>query len=1052
MSGEHGYWTRFVAGNVVYGVVPTQWYHGYNYPIGTVGFGDQNGHTTTSTTLTSGTNGATVDLSAGASHLTDGTIGFGLTNPANAAFATYDHPAGAISIGWYLGYASDDVAPQPTVAGNDGWLTSNSTVAARATDNGMGVRFLSLQKADGTTLGTGVELPCPAVGLQICPFDTGTKNLPVSGAPEGISTQYVAATDAAGSGNASGGTTKRIPFQLKFDSTPPAHRLSGTLYGRVGSVATEATYALTIQAADTGSGVASTQVLVDGVVVDQASAPPCTAPQGGCSFDRTWTLQQAQFPPGMHRITVLSTDRVGLQDETNFAVKLDPRGSPLPPAVRPISEASAIRFDGAVAGDEAGKSVAKIGDVNDDAIPDYAISAPYASNNGRQRSGTVYIVYGAAGASGSIDLGALPADRGYRIDGATAEDFAGWDVSAAGDVNGDEIPDVVVGAPGADGTVRTPISNGAAFVIFGRPPGQNSRIDLAALENQGFKISGPTRLGLPGAATSVDTFGSSVAGLDPSLVGESTSDVNDDGLDDIVVGAGDQATGGAPEAGAAFVIYGRASAAAVDATNLGTDGFKITGVGSGDHAGASVALAGDVDNDGAMDIAVTAPGHNAPSVSAGGAVYIVSGGSGDVTLDAPAVLSVTGADGQGLSDVSSMGDVDGDGTNDLAIGGNGAFLVHTYGLSGSVSTVAPQVQRLAPSSDSGPMKVSRIADANGDLIDDWLVGSSNPTTGTGRAWLVYSDPAPVPRVLDNFGGERGIRFDGPTGDAFGAAVAGVDGGTAASSSDSLVGSPQANPRGRAGAGAAYVIQGAPQTHCYDHAPPTFVEDDTSFICSDFDETQIPGPEPIEDPDDGPATASARASDPRPSKSRDVQCKEVSDFKCHFVGEQYYGYYKNGFAETVGLVKASADVFLKGPNTVSSKVALAWAQDESGPNPFIRQDLRITSRMDRIDVADIETGASEVAFLAPRYNTDRVRYPIKKEYAVSGRYYPIDTETERGHYIRFDIRWYALGYPNVVTRDHIKATIDNGRFRIPEGKSVNSPRFNCSTSEDQCRWR
>ena len=80
-----------------------------------------------------------------------------------------------------------------------------------------------------------------------------------------------------------------------------------------------------------------------------------------------------------------------------------------------------------------------------------------------------------------------------RIDGAAASDEAGWSVAGAGDVNGDGLADVLVGAPGFD--------SGSAYIVLGtRSP---ARIDLASLGGGGFRIDG---------AAQSDRAGASVAG------------------------------------------------------------------------------------------------------------------------------------------------------------------------------------------------------------------------------------------------------------------------------------------------------------------------------------------------------------------------------------------------------------------------------------------------------------------------------------------------------------------------------------------------------------
>jgi FG-GAP repeat len=128
-----------------------------------------------------------------------------------------------------------------------------------------------------------------------------------------------------------------------------------------------------------------------------------------------------------------------------------------------------FRIDGARAGDLAGASVAALGDVNFDGRADLLVGAEQADNNGREDSGSVYIVYGKKDAR-AVDLRAL-GSAGARMDGEVADDLAGWSVAPAGDVNGDKRPDVLVGAHASDGNGRN--QSGAAYLLFApdqRPP------------------------------------------------------------------------------------------------------------------------------------------------------------------------------------------------------------------------------------------------------------------------------------------------------------------------------------------------------------------------------------------------------------------------------------------------------------------------------------------------------------------------------------------------------------------------------------------------------
>src|SRR3954468_22029092 len=111
------------------------------------------------------------------------------------------------------------------------------------------------------------------------------------------------------------------------------------------------------------------------------------------------------------------------------------------------SRAPNVVVDGAGTSDGSGQVVADAGDVNGDGVEDAITTAPFADPNGRRDAGTAYVVFGRADGA-SIDL--RTAGSGFRIDGAVTLDHLASSAAGAGDVNGDGLADVVVGAKDAD--------------------------------------------------------------------------------------------------------------------------------------------------------------------------------------------------------------------------------------------------------------------------------------------------------------------------------------------------------------------------------------------------------------------------------------------------------------------------------------------------------------------------------------------------------------------------------------------------------------------------
>ena len=157
----------------------------------------------------------------------------------------------------------------------------------------------------------------------------------------------------------------------------------------------------------------------------------------------------------------------------------------------------------------AGHAVSGAGDVDGDGIDDLLIGAPFASPNGRFFAGASYVVLGTdQGFPATIDL---TSEADLIIQGAAEGDLSGNSVSGVGDVNGDGIDDLIVGAPNADPEDRT--YAGASFVVLGAS-------DLAGTIDLADPVNGADLI-IQGAAT-YDFSGSSVSGGATSTATAST--------------------------------------------------------------------------------------------------------------------------------------------------------------------------------------------------------------------------------------------------------------------------------------------------------------------------------------------------------------------------------------------------------------------------------------------------------------------------------------------------------------------------------------------------
>jgi hypothetical protein len=374
--------------------------------------------------------------------------------------------------------------------------------------------------------------------------------------------------------------------------------------------------------------------------------------------------------------------------------------------------------------DTFGTAVAGVGDIDADGVGDLLVGAP-GDDDGAAQAGAAYLLF--LNSNGTVKAEQkLSAAAGGFTGPLAADDRFGAAVAGIGDVNGDGIVDLMIGAPGRDdgGSGR-----GAAYVLLLNLDGTVS----------GQQAISSTAGGLTGPLDDDDQFGSAIA---------TVGDLNRDGRNEVAVAAIGDDDGGSGR-GAAYVLFLDGAGSIAGEQKISSTAGGSVGLADGDRFGSGLAGIGDIDADGVADLVVGADGTD-DGGTARGAIHVLLLNPDGSVAESDRISSTSGGLGGPIDDldgfgfaVGTLGDLDGDGTVNLAVGapsdgdgGGGRGAVYVIDLASPVMVDDTSIRRsdltvtggMSPSAQTGV-----VGDATGFAGDnDRLVAPA--TDITSAAW------------------------------------------------------------------------------------------------------------------------------------------------------------------------------------------------------------------------------------------------------------------------------------------------------------------------------
>lgn len=429
-----------------------------------------------------------------------------------------------------------------------------------------------------------------------------------------------------------------------------------------------------------------------------------------------------------------------------------------------------------------------IGDINNDGLEDIGIGVNNADINGLALAGAAYIIFGrSTGFPASFDITTLNGTNGFVVEGLLGSERMGGSVEGVGDINGDNIDDLII------------TSQGDPMVIYGKTTPFNAVLNIGYADGtNGFLIE--------------LNLGNQVAAL---------GDVNGDGIDDFMISA--------VAGGQAWIVFGQAvnfpptiNISWID----GIKGFRTLNYSNSMRPSFLAGGAGDINNDGFNDILLGDWSQTtAHFIERTHLIYGRSTFQPQIDLETMPItegFTISHEGGNFLAFVGTLGDINNDGIDD--------FFSEQSAIYGS-ATPFPAHIPLSSVADGtygfilpGGLTTASIGDINQDGINDFISVYGHSGTGLEDAYVIFGSTTGFPNPIDEttLNGINGFIMSNFRTSNIGRPISGAGDINGDGISDFIVGSPNAIPQGSTDrTGEAFVIfGGGPLCHSSNRRIPT----------------------------------------------------------------------------------------------------------------------------------------------------------------------------------------------------------------------------------------